>query len=77
MVHRLKTAPKFWTDAWDGSKRFTVRKHDRPFGEGDIIEKVNIKTLEILTFKIKYVLTHEDFPDGLQPGYCVLGLEDV
>jgi len=30
-----------------------------------------------MTASIMYILTHEDFADGIKEGYCVLGLKDL
>jgi hypothetical protein len=30
-----------------------------------------------ITKRIKYKITHEEFPQGIQEGYCILGLDDI
>ena len=75
-THYLKILPNYFTDVINGVKRFELRKNDRGFKVGDVVilrcykdgyyDGFNIRT------KIIYML--EDFT-GLQPGYCILGLD--
>lgn len=72
--HVLKIAPRWYEAALRG-KRFEVRRNDRDFEEGDHIvlrewDGTDYTGRQILGI-IDYVLTSEDFPDGIQPGYCV------
>ena len=87
-LHTLKIKDEFYTDIIRGAKTFEVRKNDRDFQVGDLI---NFEVLppnydgkskyyiEVPTdvFIITYVLTKADFPDGLNDGYVVLGIRKV
>lgn len=79
-THALKTWPPYFEDVESGRKSFEVRRADRPFQIGDVLElqEFDIHT-EKLTGRtcrrrIVYVLADaEDF--GVKRGYAVLGLE--
>jgi hypothetical protein len=83
MRHELKTWPAFFQSVLDGSKPFELRRHDRPFAEGDwlILREWNPATKEYTgrecARSISYVLVHSPFPEddfGLKEGFCALGL---
>ena len=40
-VHTLKSVEPFWTDVNEGRKTFEVRRNDRDFRVGDVLELVN------------------------------------
>lgn len=72
-THRLKVDRKYWPAIIDGRKSFEVRRNDRDFQTGDIIEMHPIDDVaSLVSRRITYVL--HTFPEGLQPGYVVLGL---
>lgn len=79
MINGIKCTPRFFNDIREGRKRFEVRKNDRDYraGERVLIEEW-VEPGEYSGRKylahISYVLKHEDFPDGISPGYCVFGL---
>ena len=79
-VHKLKVSIEHWNkylekDSW------SIRKDDRNFKAHDICEFNLINKSELFTSSwqvlhlIEDVLKHEDFPEGIQPGYCVLTLK--
>ena len=73
--HILKIAPIWFEAALHGAKRFEVRRNDRDFKEGDHIvlrewDGTDYTGRQILGY-IDYVLTAEDFPEGIKEGYCV------
>lgn len=80
MVHDLKVHPQFWPAIMTGDKPFEVRKNDRKFAIGDV---VNLREYDptfgyterggTRPFKITFILRHEDLPAALTPGYVVLG----
>lgn len=88
MKHALKTLPQFYERVDAHEKNFEVRKHDRPFEVGDYLllqefQPENVEDGETfgytgreLTRKIIYILVYGEFPQGLKPGYCILGLEE-
>ena len=80
MEHRLKCWPEYYEAIKRGLKNFEVRKNDRGFAVGDtlILEEwhpgVKEYTGSVLpAIKVIYLL--KDIP-GIEPGYCVMGLEE-
>lgn len=87
MVHELKCGYFFFEAVLDGRKMFEVRKDDRGFMVGDEVHlrewgeigcvgDVGYTGREV-QLMISYYLDHEHFPEGLQPGYVVLGLKSL
>lgn len=81
MIHELKTWPRFFQPLLDGIKKFELREDDRNFQVGDIlnlreyIPETSDYSGRFIKFMVVYKLTHADFPKGIQPGYCILGLQ--
>ena len=75
-THLLKLADKYWKDVRCGLKTFEVRYNDRNFEVGDHVKfrRVNSEEEMGLTFTITYVLTHDDFPQGIPEGWCVFAI---
>lgn len=78
--HELKILKPFADAISRGEKTFEVRKNDRSFEPGDIVEftALNTETLNQEAhpingrpYKVGYVLRFEDFPAGLQEGFAV------
>lgn len=58
---------------------FTLCENPRPardFKVGDTVRMHRDDSNSTKLFRIGYVLKDTDYPEGLRPGYCVLGLED-
>lgn len=74
VTHTLKTEPRFLSDIEAGRKNFEVRKNDRHFRVGDVLELESTDPdCEILVHRaIGYILPGGEF--GVWAGYCVLGL---
>lgn len=85
-VHILKCESKFYSEVAEGRKTFEIRKNDRPqgFQLGDRLKLKEIIVCDaegcivetgftMVTPPITSIVTHEQFPNGLQPGYCILG----
>lgn len=74
-VHAVKTESQYFIMARQGIKTFTIRKNDRDYKAGDILEKHEtengIETGRILKAEIVYFL---DNVAGLEKGYCILGI---
>lgn len=78
--HELKILKPFADAISRGEKTFEVRKNDRNFEAGDIVEFTVLST-ETLNpeahpingrqYKVGYVLRFEDFPAGLSEGFAV------
>lgn len=79
MTHEVKILPAYFQAVWDRKKTFEVRKNDRDYQPDDILilkEWDGKKfTGSVVTKKICYMLT--DIIDGIEAGYCVIGLEDI
>lgn len=80
-IHRVKCYARFFTLAEKGEKCFEVRRNDRDYKAGDLIELNETRNAEYTgraaLYRITFVLTSEDFPDGIKGGYAVLGIEPV
>ena len=87
-THSLKTLPQYWDAVKRGDKTFEVRRDDRGFQKGDIIELVRTeylpdprnptfgsKEMSTLRFQIGYILTGGQW--GIEPGYVVLALHPI
>jgi hypothetical protein len=84
-VHKLKIAPRWFDAVSYGAKPFEVRRDDRDYQVGDVLvlrEWIEYHwtpwggyyTGRSVMRRVTYVLRHEDFPQGIAEGYCVLGL---
>lgn len=86
-IHQLKIQHKYLVDIALGLKRFELRKNDRDYSIGDLIQFKDLKDTahpldaqvyidkEALYF-ITYVL--KDVPQyGLDADYCILGIEKL
>lgn len=79
-THKLKIKPEFMIDILSGNKTFEVRKFDRDYKIDDIIMFVIQFDNPVFYYKqwrITYILDHDDFPEGIKKGYCVLGIKEV
>jgi len=76
--HALKTVQPFYNDVEQYLKTFEVRANDRNYSVGDILTLQEFPyTGRELKKEVGYVLSHDDFPQGLKEGYVVLGLIDI
>lgn len=77
-THVLKTHPEYFQAITDGTKRFEVRKNDRDFKVGDILElreydpNTYTYTGEWTYVHVSYILDNPDF--GVKPGYVVMSI---
>lgn len=78
--HVLKIQSKYFYSILTGDKTFEVRKLDRDYKIGDVIQ-FNVIQQDGTTetppylYRIRYILTHDDFPDGIKEGYGILGID--
>lgn len=76
--HRLKLAKMFFDAVDTGKKSFELRKNDRNYQIGDILELHEMsdgeETGRVTEKQVIYIL--EGFK-GLEEGYCILGLEEM
>lgn len=83
-VHKLKLLPDYFDAVDNGIKTFEIRKNDREYKVGDTLhlyeiypEKEEFSRLpetRTCDVAVTYILTHEDFPDGIPEDYCVMGI---
>ena len=79
-VHKLKVSEKHWYKYLE-KVSWSIRSNDRDFQCHDICEFKVVKDSGLyhsITCVLKLVtgvLKHEEFPAGIQPGYCILTLE--
>lgn len=76
-VHELKTWPAYFKDVLLGVKPFEVRRDDRSFHVGDVLElqewdERNGYSGRAIQRRVTYVLPGDQF--GIEEGYCVMGL---
>lgn len=78
-THLLKLADKYFVPVAAGLKTFEVRYNDRNFEVGDYVKfrRVDTEHEMGITFVITYVLTHDDFPEGIPEGWCVFGISQM
>ena len=77
-IIELKTLPEFFEQVDCEVKPFELRRMDRPFDVEDVLvlreyngsEYTGRYTVRVVT----YILTAKQFPNGVMPGYGVLGI---
>jgi hypothetical protein len=82
-THALKSWPEYFVLLTTEDRTFDLRRNDRHFVPGDVIQfeeyrpQTNEYTGRVLRRRINYVLKDTDSVgmDGLQKGWCILGLE--
>ncbi len=85
-VHDLKCWPNYFDAVQSGEKTFQVRRDDRGFQKGDVLQlykfapgngyvrdPITGKTIFLLR-RVTWILTGGQF--GVEPGYVVMGLKD-
>lgn len=80
-VHQLKVHPQFWPSLKSGQKNFEVRRNDRQYKVGDRLvlreydpAGIGYTNSMAVERSVTYILTQDDMPAALNPGYVVLGL---
>jgi len=81
VTHELKCDARWFDAVWRREKTHELRRADRPYRMGDELRLIEMDdgkpTGRVLSCGVGHILTHEDFPAGLQPGYAVLSLTGV
>ena len=79
MTQQLKTDARFFELIKSGKKKAEIRYcGDRTFSRGGYIELIEVDDLtkkptgRELRVVVTHVLTHEDFPQGLQPDHACI-----
>lgn len=77
-IHQIRLVATYYEDAKSGKKPFELRKNDRDYREGDILEMMEFKegrnTGRVFRAIVTYML--EDYA-GLEEGYCILGTKTM
>ena len=80
MKHTIKAWPHFFAALERGDKNFEVRRDDRNYKIGDLLEiheydpsYGHTRRCPPLLFDVTYVLMAEDFP-ALMPGFVIMGI---
>lgn len=75
-VHYIRLAATYYNDVATGKKPFELRKNDRDYKVGDILEMNEFKdgrnTGRVIRCRVSYML--EGYT-GLTDGYCILGIK--
>lgn len=87
--HKLKLNQKYFDAVKNGIKTFEVRKNDRDFRIGDtlylsetkdngeyVITELGLRVDPIKAI-VTYILTRDDFPDGVPEGYVVMSIKVI
>lgn len=77
-VHSIRIGKTFFDDAAAGIKPFTLRKNDRDYKVGDILEKMEFDDGKYTgrTLRQEVIYKLEDYT-GLVDGYCILGVKNL
>lgn len=77
-VHRIKCVEPFFTDIDKELKTFELRKNDRDYRQHDFLELMQYidgkETGKHIYAYVEYLL--EGY-EGIQPGYCIMGIERI
>ena len=80
-IHRVKCFNRWFNEVTSGLKMFEVRRNDRDYQVGDLIELNETKDSEYTgraaLYEISYVLMSSEFPDGIKDGFVIIGLKPV
>lgn len=79
-LHKLKIKNEYYIEIISGKKTFELRKNDRDYKEGDLIEFSVLCDGDIIKspyiYQITYVLKNVE-QYGLHKDYCILGIKKV
>lgn len=77
-THKLKILPPYFQDVCSGRKKFEVRKNDRCFKVGDLLNLREFAYTEYtgksILVRVEYILSNFE---GLQPDYIVMGISRI
>lgn len=79
-IHNLKIQKEFFEDVKSGEKSFELRKDDRNYRLGDVINLTEVDATSAeetgRTALVEIIYKLDKF-DGLYPGYCILGVRTI
>lgn len=72
-VHQIRLAKPYFDDAANGIKTFELRKNDRGYKKGDILEMMEFADGKNTGRMVKVLVTYilEDYT-GIEDGYCIM-----
>ncbi len=72
-VHHIKLGATFFEEVASGEKTFELRKNDRDYKKGDILEMMEFKDGKNTGRTVRVLVTYilEEFA-GLEDGYCIM-----
>lgn len=75
-VHHIRIGTSFFGDVCSGKKTFELRKNDRGYEQGDILEMAEFTNGKYTGRSVKVCVTYmlEDFA-GLKEGYCIMAIK--
>lgn len=79
MIHCVKLNSQYFQDVVKGNKTFEIRFNDRDYKINDELILNEIFQGEYTGNKVKvyitYILSHDDFPEGIPEGYVILNIK--
>ena len=75
-VHQIRIGTTFFNDVCSGGKSFELRKNDRGYAKGDILEMMEFTNGKYTGRSVKVHVTYilEDFT-GLKEDYCIMAIK--
>ena len=75
-VHQIRIGSSFFDDVCSGKKSFELRKNDRGYKQGDILEMMEFTNGRYTGRSVKVLVTYmlEDFT-GLKEDYCIMAIK--
>lgn len=75
-VHQIRIGTTFFNDVCNGEKTFELRKNDRGYAKGDILEMMEFTNGKYTGRSVKVNVTYilEDFA-GLKEDYCIMAIK--
>ncbi|MDE7200594.1 MAG: DUF3850 domain-containing protein [Lachnospiraceae bacterium] len=77
-VHQIRIGSSFFDDVCSGKKSFELRKNDREYEQGDILEMMEFTNGKYTGRAVKVLVTYilEDFT-GLKEDYCIMAIKVI
>lgn len=77
-VHQIRIGTSFFDDVCSGKKSFELRKNDRGYKQGDILEMMEFTNGKYTGNSVKVLVTYmlEDFK-GLEENYCIMAIKVI
>ncbi|WP_285823946.1 ParB/RepB/Spo0J family partition protein [Schaedlerella arabinosiphila] len=73
-IHQIRLGVEFFKDVCSGAKPFEIRKNDRDYKTGDILEMMEFASGMHTGRSVKVLVTYIlDAYTGLKDGYCIMG----